>query len=393
MTFGSVLTLLFFLVFLAALAGWLFLYVRFGNSVEKRWATAVLHLWHDAETSARLENQKCRELHKEREAKARSLHEEAFAAHLCDYSVDELEAYPGIGPSTVGKLRNAGFANLATLHRARIRIHGLGQKRLADINYAVRNLLGKARSAFDGGNIRQAQALADQLKSLSAQHDRLEAKAQMRARAAEEFIDSLAEIVEHARAVTFWRWLRPISHEVPIPLDIMDGPLAVLEAALREAEQRTTVKPAISPRPVAACVAAAAPSVVSQSSDAEPTAAPPPPLATLVSLSVPVIPSPQQASPTNDQCLSLLEISAASPLSADLVRRQWNLLSQRLAPEKVASMGAEFVKLAQDKIEMLRRAAESLLDEMGEKLETGQPTPPVQDLRHNPDLDDVFGGT
>jgi hypothetical protein len=74
------------------------------------------------------------------------------------------------------------------------------------------------------------------------------------------------------------------------------------------------------------------------------------------------------------------------------VQRQWNLLSERLAPEKVASMGAEFVKLAQTMLAALRGAAESLLEAMGEQLETKPPTPPVQDLRHNPDLDDVFGG-
>jgi hypothetical protein len=88
----------------------------------------------------------------------------------------------------------------------------------------------------------------------------------------------------------------------------------------------------------------------------------------------------------------LLEIPTETLLSADLVRRQWNLLSDRLAPEKVASMGPEFVKLAQDKVALMRRAAESLLEAMGEKLETTPPAPSVQDLRHNPDLDDVFGG-
>lgn len=106
----------------------------------------------------------------------------------------------------------------------------------------------------------------------------------------------------------------------------------------------------------------------------------------------PSLASPKPAGPTKEECLRLLEISADTPLSADLVRRQCNLLSERLAPEKVASMGPEFVQLAQTKLADLRRAAESLLESMGEKLQTPPPPAPVADLRHNPDLDDVFGG-
>jgi uncharacterized tellurite resistance protein B-like protein len=106
----------------------------------------------------------------------------------------------------------------------------------------------------------------------------------------------------------------------------------------------------------------------------------------------PVVPSSRPAAQTKDEYRTLLEIPAETPLSADLVRRQWNLLSERLAPEKVASLGTEFVKLAEAKLAALRQAAESLLETMGEKLETKAPSPPVQDLRHNPDLDDVFGG-
>lgn len=582
MTWVTVLTSLFLLLSLTALVSWLVLYIQFCNSVEKRWAAQVLNLLHDADRCVRSENRQLQELKKKRDSEAQSLHERAFAAHLGDYSVDELEAYPGIGPATVGKLRAAGFVNLVALHRARIHIHGLGEKRLTDINHAIRDLLSKARRIFEAGSCRQAQVLTDQLAALSNRYDRLQAKARARIRAAEEFIDSLGEKVESARSVTFRHWFRPISNDALIPPELMEGSLPDLDVALRTAENpvahsgiakypKTTAdavpvieisapsqvvtstqttkhasvipansepempdethlvmmeltiqfafgvaradgpttwtereliqqhlrkrfgynrallnraeaflaqyetaaidwewclgeinrrftsehrialmefagqivavsgnetdratpflnrlsqylrvppvalphrepaspsivppKPSPSPpqtfkssapqRPASSRVVSAAPPVALQLSSAVPAVSPSPTLLTSPPATPPVLPSPKPTGPTSNECLGLLEISPDTPLSADLVRRQWNLLSERLAPEKVASMGPEFVKLAQAKLAALRRAAESLLQAMGEKLETKPATSPAQDLRHNPDLDDVFGG-
>jgi hypothetical protein len=570
MNLAPVLTLLVLFLILAPLACWLVLYILFCNSVEKRWATQVIKLLHDAERCVRSENQELRALKTERDDKARALREEAFAAHLCHYPVDALEAYPGIGPGTVGKLRAAGFVSLAKLQRAKIHIHGLGAKRLADIQYAVRNLLGKAQHTLDSGDCRQAKALADQLKASSARYHRLEAKARIRARTAEEFIDRLGKTVDYARAVTFWRWFRPISNEAIIPPELMETSLPDLEAALRAAEQRLAqsetakrspmpandipVMPDSAPRQTVAHAQAqksspasapkserempddthlvlmeltiqfafgvarkdgsltwtarevirqdirqrfsynrallnraeslcahyetaainwerclgeinrqfkvghrtalmefagqiiaasgkeaahtapfllrlaqdlgvpplALPQPKSPASPLAPAKPPPSPpaagkptpsrkpdavrvaaapvgpspplLMTTPPPAPPVTPPSMPAGPTKDECLSLLDIPAGAPLSADLVRRQWNLLSERLAPEKVASLGPEFVKLAEAKLAALRQGAESLLETMGEKLETKPATPPVQDLRHNPDLDDVFGG-
>jgi hypothetical protein len=90
MTWAIVLTSLFVLLLLTALVSWFVLYIQFCNSVEKRWAIQVLTLLNDAERRIHSENRQLRELKTERDAKARSLHEEAFAAHLCDYSVGEL---------------------------------------------------------------------------------------------------------------------------------------------------------------------------------------------------------------------------------------------------------------------------------------------------------------
>jgi hypothetical protein len=74
-----------------------------------------------------------------------------------------------------------------------------------------------------------------------------------------------------------------------------------------------------------------------------------------------------------------------------LVRRQFNLLRERFAPDKFRAMGPEFVEVARSKLDAIERAAATLLDTFGEKLQLDAEPPPADDLRHNPDLDAVFG--
>ena len=73
------------------------------------------------------------------------------------------------------------------------------------------------------------------------------------------------------------------------------------------------------------------------------------------------------------------------------MRRRFTLLSERLDPSRAATLGPEFAALAAEKRDRVRRAAEALMARFGEPLEKAAPPPPA-DLRHNPDLDDVFGG-
>lgn len=89
-----------------------------------------------------------------------------------------------------------------------------------------------------------------------------------------------------------------------------------------------------------------------------------------------------------NQRLAILEIDPAATLSADLVRRQYNLLTERFAPEKFASAGADFTAMAEAKRSVVRAAALALLEPFGETLE--QAAPAAQELRHNPDLDAMF---
>ena len=78
-------------------------------------------------------------------------------------------------------------------------------------------------------------------------------------------------------------------------------------------------------------------------------------------------------------------------MSADLVRRQFRLLTERYEHSRFAATDAEFARLAEAKRKSVRTAAESLIKGFNEPLEPpDRPKPPADD-RHNPDLDAVFG--
>jgi hypothetical protein len=94
---------------------------------------------------------------------------------------------------------------------------------------------------------------------------------------------------------------------------------------------------------------------------------------------------------TETDCRAALDIAAEIPLNVDLVRRQHRLLADRFAPERFANHGPEFVKMAAEKRDKAERAARHLLAGYNEPLEPPAAPPPPADLRHNPDLDDVFG--
>jgi len=87
----------------------------------------------------------------------------------------------------------------------------------------------------------------------------------------------------------------------------------------------------------------------------------------------------------------MLEIQPTTLLSADLIRRQWNMICQRYATKVFTKMEPRLVEMAKATRAAIRQAAERLLAPMGEKLEQDTPSSAAQELRHNPDLDDVFG--
>jgi len=86
---------------------------------------------------------------------------------------------------------------------------------------------------------------------------------------------------------------------------------------------------------------------------------------------------------------AVLEIEPAAQLTPELIRRRFHLLTERADPAKAAALGPEFAAMAEAKRADIRRAALQLIEPFGEPLDAAPAPPP--DIRHNPDLDDVFG--
>lgn len=97
------------------------------------------------------------------------------------------------------------------------------------------------------------------------------------------------------------------------------------------------------------------------------------------------------AKSSRDQLLTILEIETSAPLSADVVRRHYTRLMGKYAPEKVQALGSDVVAVIQRKRHEVEVAARALMAQWNEELipKNSQPIPP--DLRHNPDLDALFG--
>jgi len=103
------------------------------------------------------------------------------------------------------------------------------------------------------------------------------------------------------------------------------------------------------------------------------------------------LPADQNTPLSEADCRGALEIAADIPLTVDLIRRQYRLLSDRYAPDKFGAHGPEFVQIATTKLDRVDRAARQLLAAYNEPLEPPAAQAPA-DLRHNPLLDELFGG-
>jgi uncharacterized tellurite resistance protein B-like protein len=84
---------------------------------------------------------------------------------------------------------------------------------------------------------------------------------------------------------------------------------------------------------------------------------------------------------------TVLEIPVDAEITADLVRRRYAMAMETIARGK--ALGGDFARVATEKESAVRSAAESLMATLGEPLVKPAAEPP-SDLRHNPELDDLF---
>jgi hypothetical protein len=511
---------------------------RFNQSPAKQWRDRVLGLVDKIQFQGDAELETLRRQGITDFAAEDELYDRAFHSYLESVPVSELEAFPGIGPATIAKLREAGYADLSTLHGVRPALPGLGKKRLTDVMSAARKLAREYQSRFDAGACPQALTLYEQLTRVWAGHSAESFRSHMRLKALGKLVHEIepaAEMAHRLTAGTFVRWRLDRGGELPA----MRQPLPDLDLVLRQADEQAEAtwqtvrqrladgKPAEAPIPSGNCKPpgdTASVDLFARALDAKPSAqsersaeavrleltvqfaysiaradgrvarkekelieehfdkrlandnvqrnraralcaqyehavldpepclrqiaqafateeratlltfgcaiadatgdrnpreamllekaagvfgvalpsAPLPPLLDLTpsppaplplstggeggELAVP----PQSPGMNREQQLATLEIDSTAPLSPELIRRQYHLLSERFAAAKLENMGKEFVAMAEGKRAAILVAANALLAELGQKLEAETAAPP-QELRHNPDLDAMFG--
>jgi tellurite resistance protein len=511
-------------------------YVRYRFSPEKRWRDRVVRTLEKARRRALAEREAMRQAGVAHDAEDAAARAQAFHAFLTSLPVERLEAYPGIGPGTTSRVREAGYPSLADLSDGRVEVPGLGQKRLADVARAVQDLVKQSRSRFEAGACREAQELAVRLEMLRASRTAEGFRAHARYQAAVTIVQQIEPLMENAQRIDFPAFVLRVAEGIPFPL-LPQETLPDLERAIQTADEHaqrafaaSQSEPARLPRAEKAraqrptTIAAAPDSRVdlfrkALQSPGQPSALPEPPSGPsqareqqdnkallLLELTVefayavarsdgrvsrkeralieerlrglcgdnpallnrakalsahyesaaidldeclrqiagffaveerqelldfagaiadasggrnqreaefldrvarklgtprPAPPMPAQAAPapepapaaasSPEQRLAVLEIDPATSLTAELVRRQFNLLTERYSPEKFEAAGPDFVTLATTKREAVRAAAEALIEPLGEKLEAEKPPAEPQDLRHNPDLDAMFG--
>ena len=548
-TFGIILLVSFFLVVLVLGLSLYSHYRRFRRTPECVWRNHVF------ETEDRLADKLARRtrestlFRKKYDLEVARERQLALFDYLATLSVDLLQAYPGIGPATVERLRGAGFATLDRLVNARLALPSLGEKRMKDLHQAVHLLFKDVSSRFDAGAIPEAQKFDLELEVKEAILTRQIEEADRDVVLYRQTLDRLNPYISIARKLTLLGFMKkesvpeltpkilatplgdylllpeppaPVS-AAPIPVPVKsptprvdprpvarnprgqwvaesaktapvigtapkplptpsidlfraaieavpsapvaakpdhprlpqllasvqfafavaraDGKVAISERkAIRQYLQEAFgYEPALSPRinplmeqtekktpdldetlaemrkifEVAelqklyrfACDVADAAGkrnakeisclkkiAVAWGMNDQPAAKPAP---VQVRVPVPVeTPKPAPNRPVSnvrEQCFAALEIALGTPLSVDLVRRQYRLLTERFDPAKFESQGTDFVTLAKEKREKAERAARVLLEQLGAKLEEEKAPEAPKDLRHNPDLDAVFG--
>ena len=394
------------------------LLIRYRLSPAWKWREDVFRLGAAVRQGIEAERQALGQAGLQAAAQDQALRQEAFNGFIAGISVDQLDAYPGIGPATIARLRDTGLSDLALLRGGSLRAASLGAKRTRDVTNAVRDLVRQAQGRFNAGACPEAQALNERLDHAHASIGDKSFRALARLRAREEMLEELRPLEETAQQLTFSEYLLSSKKDRRLPL--LNAPLPDVEARIRAADEAAKARftsrtadapqhPGVMPERGASALHTATSARPAAGSDLFRDAmhkqgralekAPLPAVSKSPPLSVAATDASRQhlndhkprAEANRAELVAILEIDASMMLTADLIRRQYNLMMERYEAEKFKATGPEFVALATQKRTAALAAATRLLEEFGEKVEAPGPAAAPQGLRHNPDLDAMFG--
>jgi uncharacterized tellurite resistance protein B-like protein len=193
-------------LFVAALVVLGVAHLRYADTPAAQWKRRVIHAMHEQQSRLNAARWRLAEKPKDESAK---LKEEFLGHDLGGLAVEELARYPGIGPATVSRLRDAGLTTVADCSRIRLSgIQGIGPSRQAELKEAIRNARRDAESRFDAGASPGAMALAGEMKRREVDRQRQQVEAEQQMRAAEATLAAMEDQVRIARRITFIGYLR-----------------------------------------------------------------------------------------------------------------------------------------------------------------------------------------
>jgi tellurite resistance protein len=225
-------------VLVASAATGLFLCLPYWRSPQKRWRDRVFAVLAEASRLDAQERRRLAELEKERERRRRKLTDNAFQLLLSRIGVEQLESYPGIGSVSVTRLRGAGYRSVADLQNARIRVYGLGPKRLGDIQSAVNSIVRQAQAHFEAGDSPESQAASQQIRAVDVEFDQEKYKAGIHLRGVAILREQMRYPAEIARKISFWNFFWSDLQQL-IPPQALEADLPSLKAAIQAANEQT----------------------------------------------------------------------------------------------------------------------------------------------------------
>src|SRR5688572_10655749 len=168
------------------------LHLHYRNTPAARWKSRVRAAVAEQEARLRLARRDLAAL--AQDADERALRNEFLLRQLDGVAVEELARYPGIGPVTVSRLRDAGLATVAACARARLSaVDGIGPVREKDLKEALKQVRREAESRFDAGASPQAAAYRAEVRRRQADRDQRRQAAEAALKSAEAGLAALRE--------------------------------------------------------------------------------------------------------------------------------------------------------------------------------------------------------
>src|SRR5262245_38089513 len=204
-------------------------YLRYTNSPAGRWRRRTLAMVVEQENRLRSAR---RQLAANDSVDSTKLRDQYLDRYLRGLPIEELARYPGIGPVTVSRLRDAGLTTVADCARVRLSgIQGIGPSRQEELKEAIRKARRDAESRFDAGASPGAVALAEEMKRRELNRQRRQREAEQDVRAAEATLAAMEEQVRIARGITFAGYVRGRKPE-GLTDELMNRPIVEVAAEL-----------------------------------------------------------------------------------------------------------------------------------------------------------------